>query len=113
MVDAKNLPTIEPGESKKVRPGEWVTSVGHPWGVLGSATSGIVIGLESSPNGSPDSRREFIAVSLHLRPGYSGGPLLDVQGRLIGINTMMNGPDVGIAIPVHVVKRFLHESLTV
>ena len=52
-----------------------------------------------------------LAVSLHLRPGYSGGPLLDAEGRLVGINTMMTGPDIGMAVPVHVVKRFLREKL--
>jgi S1-C subfamily serine protease len=55
--------------------------------------------------------REWIAVSLHLRPGHSGGPLVDVQGRLVGINTMMAGPEVGLAVPVHVVKTFLRRAL--
>ena len=46
-----------------------------------------------------------------LRPGYSGGPLVDARGRLVGINTIMAGPDVGLAVPVHVVKKFLKENL--
>ena len=52
-------------------------------------------------------RREWIAVSLHLRPGHSGGPLVDAHGQLVGVNTMMAGPEVGLAVPVHVVKTFL------
>jgi S1-C subfamily serine protease len=60
--------------------------------------------------GGPE--RELIHVGLHLRPGYSGGPLVDIQGRLIGINTMMAGPDVGLAVPVHVVKAFLRHALS-
>ena len=55
--------------------------------------------------------REWIAVSLELRPGHSGGPLVDVQGRLVGVNTMMAGPEVGMAIPVRVVKEFLRQEL--
>ena len=55
--------------------------------------------------------REWIAVSLELRPGHSGGPLVDDQGRLIGINTMMAGPEVGMAVPVHVVKEFLRQEV--
>ncbi len=55
--------------------------------------------------------REWIAVSLELRPGHSGGPLVDVQGRLVGVNTMMAGPEVGMAVPVHVVKEFLRQEL--
>jgi S1-C subfamily serine protease len=46
-----------------------------------------------------------------MRPGHSGGPLVDTQGRLVGINTMIAGPDVGLAIPIHVVKAFLKETL--
>jgi S1-C subfamily serine protease len=57
------------------------------------------------------SGRELIQVDLPLRPGYSGGPLVDVRGRLLGINTMMAGPEVGLAVPVHEVKRFLRQSL--
>jgi len=112
-VDSRDLPTIKLGESRSLQPGQWVMSVGHPWGVVGAITAGVVIGLESEREEGPSSSREWIAVSLHLRPGYSGGPLLDVHGRLVGINTMMHGPDVGMAVPVHVVKRFLKEALTV
>jgi S1-C subfamily serine protease len=50
-------------------------------------------------------------MSLRVRPGNSGGPLVDVQGRLIGINTLMTGPNVGGAVPVHVVKSFLRDAL--
>jgi S1-C subfamily serine protease len=46
-----------------------------------------------------------------LRPGHSGGPLVDARGRLVGINTMMNGPEVGLAVPVHEAKRFLSRAL--
>jgi S1-C subfamily serine protease len=54
---------------------------------------------------------ELVQVGLHLRPGHSGGPLVDVQGRLVGISTMINGPDVGLAVPVHVVQAFLEKVL--
>jgi S1-C subfamily serine protease len=54
---------------------------------------------------------ELIQVSLHLRPGHSGGPLVDGHGRLVGINTMMAGPDVGLAIPLPVINAFLRRVL--
>jgi serine protease Do len=113
MVEASGLPYIELGQSRSLRSGEWVTALGHPWGISGAATGGVVIGVGSDLPEMPGSGREWIAVSLHLRPGHSGGPLVDAQGRLVGINTMMNGPEVGIAVPVHVIKAFLHQQLAV
>lgn len=111
-VEAQDLPTIEIGDSRQLKPGQWVMALGHPWGILNAATGGVVIALGSRV-GDLESRdgREWLAVSLHLRPGHSGGPLVDAEGRLVGVNTMMNGPEVGVAIPVHVVKAFLKEAL--
>jgi len=109
-VSADNLPTIELGDSRLLQPGQWVMAVGHPWGVQGAVTSGVVIGAGAD---LPEMRtgREWIALDLHMRPGHSGGPLVDVAGRLVGINTMITGPDVGFAIPVQTVKTFLKEAL--
>ncbi len=110
-IEANDLPTIEPGDSRQLRPGQWVMSLGHPWGVTGALTSGIVIATGSELAEQPGAGREWIAASLHLRPGHSGGPMVDTSGRLVGINTMINGPDVGFAVPVHIVKAFLREKL--
>lgn len=111
-IDADDLPTIEPGDSQNLKPGQWVMALGHPWGILNAATGGVVIGMGQQlgdihfQNGV-----DWLAVNLKLRPGHSGGPLVDAQGRLIGVNTIMNGPEVGVAIPVHVVKTFLKTAL--
>jgi serine protease Do len=110
-VDANNLPAIALGDSKHLRPGQWVLALGHPWGVPGAATGGIVIDVGMPPEMPGNRGGEFVQVGLHLRPGHSGGPLVDVQGRLVGINTMITGPEVGLAIPVHTVKTFLHNTL--
>jgi serine protease Do len=117
-VAASGLPTIEPGESSKLRAGQWVMALGHPWGVHGAVTGGVVIGVGSewhelsvNVRGGRRLPREWITASLQLRPGHSGGPMVDVDGRLVGINAMMTGPGVGVAVPVHVVKRFLHQAL--
>jgi S1-C subfamily serine protease len=109
-VDAKGLPAIELGNSRDLQPGQWVLAMGHPWGVIGAATVGVVIDVGLPPE-MPGLGRELIQVDLPLRPGYSGGPLVDVHGRLVGINTMMAGPEVGLAVPVHEVKRFLRRAL--
>jgi S1-C subfamily serine protease len=109
-VDASSLPTIALGDSRQLRPGQWVLAMGHPWGVVGAATVGVIIDL-GIPQELSALGRELIQVDLPLRPGYSGGPLVDVGGRLIGINTMMAGPEVGLAVPVHEVKRFLRRAM--
>ena len=105
-IEASGLPTIPLGESTALRPGQLVMATGHPWGVKGAVATGVVIGTSDSQD-----HREMVTVSLNLRPGNSGGPLTDAQGRLVGINAMVTGPEVGLAVPVHVVKRFLKNAL--
>jgi S1-C subfamily serine protease len=109
-VEATGLPTIELGSARRLRPGEWVLAVGHPWGLEGAVTSGVVIGVGDLP-GLPTGDREMVAASLHLRPGDSGGVLVDAEGRLVGINTMMAGPNLGLAVSVDEAKRFAREAL--
>lgn len=106
-VGANNLQPVTVGDSRKLNAGDLVFAVGFPWGVKGGATSGIVIttGKELPEFGA--TQRDWIAASLHLRPGHSGGPMVDSWGRVVGINTLMNGPEVGMAIPVHLVEEFL------
>ena len=106
-----DLPIVELGESISLRPGQWVLALGHPFGVTGAATAGVGIGAGAPPVDGLPPREDWIAVSLHLRQGYSGGPLVDAEGRLVGINTVMTGPDVGLAVPVHAVKEFLRRTL--
>jgi serine protease Do len=109
-VEASGLPTTKLGRSEELQPGQWVLALGHPWGVLGAVSAGVVIDV-GVPQELPTLRRDLIQVDLPLRPGYSGGPLVDVRGRLVGINAMMAGPEVGLAVPVHEVKRFLRQAL--
>jgi S1-C subfamily serine protease len=110
-IDEGGLPAIELGASGQLRPGEWILSVGHPWGIPGAATAGVVIGVGQDLPEMPGRVPELLAVSLHLRPGHSGGPMVDSAGRLIGINAMMAGPEVGLAVPVDTIKAFLREAL--
>jgi S1-C subfamily serine protease len=109
-VDTENLSTIELGDSKSLRPGQLVLALGHPWGVAGAVSAGPIITIGPHPE-IPRAQREFVQAGLQLRPGHSGGPLVDVQGRLIGINTMITGPEVGLAVPIHIAKDFLHNHL--
>lgn len=109
-VDAEDLCPIELGDSAALEPGQYVIAVGHPWGVKNAVTAGIVMDAAAD-----FVRVEFpeplVMVNLLLRPGNSGGPLVDAEGRLVGINTMMTGSDTGLAIPVNVAKAFLREEV--
>lgn len=109
-INAYGLPTVELGNSRGLQPGHLVFALGHPWGVAGAVSAGPVINVGLPPE-IPRIAREFVQAGLQLRPGHSGGPMVDVQGRLVGINTMITGPEVGLAVPVHVVKDFLHRHL--
>ncbi len=109
-IDATDLPTIPLGDSQSLSPGQWVTSVGHPWGVKGAASFGNVIAV-GTPIEWNGSNREMIQVGIQLRPGHSGGPMVDEYGRLVGINTLITGPQVGLAVPIHTVTKFLKENL--
>lgn len=109
-VEANELPTIELGNSKQLQPGQLVLALGHPWGVPGAVSAGPVIGVGLPPE-MPRLAREFVQAGLQLRPGHSGGPMIDAQGRLVGINTMITGPAVGLAVPMHIVAQFLKDTL--
>lgn len=110
QISNKNLTPIEVRDTNDISPGEWVFALGHPWGVAGAATGGVVIGFGAQIPENPRPHQEWIAVNLPLRPGHSGGALVDAQGRLIGINAIMSGPSIGLAIPTHVVEEFLREA---
>lgn len=110
-VQATGLPTVALSDSRRLRAGDLVLALGYPFGVKGGATSGVVIGTGAHLPELGDARREWIAAGLHLRPGHSGGPMLDSEGRLVGINTLMTGPEVGAAVPVHIAVDFLKRAL--
>jgi serine protease Do len=94
------------GDSARLQPGEWVYAIGHPWGVRGAVTGGVVIGWVRERRDSGKAP-DLLAMSLHLRPGHSGGPVVNARGEVVGVNTMMNGPDVGLAVPSARIVQFL------
>lgn len=109
-IDEHQLPTIQIGRSSQLKVGQWLMAIGHPWGMLDSITAGIVIGKgEKLPE--LGDHREWLALDMKMRPGHSGGPLFNHAGEIVGINTMIRGPEVSFAIPVDTVKGFLKETI--
>ena len=105
-IDADGLAALPLGDSESLMPGQFVIAMGHPRGINNVATAGIVMG-EGARHLKVSNAQSLLAVNLSLRPGNSGGPLVDTEGRLVGINTIMTGPDTGLAIPVDTAKAFL------
>ncbi|MCC6616718.1 MAG: trypsin-like peptidase domain-containing protein [Anaerolineae bacterium] len=110
-VDAEDLPTIPLGQSRLLKPGDFVMALGHPFGIANGATGGVVVGVGREFPELPPLAYDGVVANLRLRPGHSGGPLVDSQGRLVGVNMLMNGPEIGVAIAVDVVKDFLRQAL--
>lgn len=106
---ADDLPPVSVGDSSRLRVGELVFAIGHPWGQPWVVTAGIVSGLGEAETRN-GQRVAFIRSDVRLAPGNSGGPLLDARGRVIGINAMVFGGDLAVAIASHVVERWLNNS---
>ncbi|MGR6872952.1 DegQ family serine endoprotease [Pseudomonas sp. HK3] len=104
-VDAKNLPTVEIGNSEKLKVGEWVVAIGSPFGFDYSVTAGIVSAKgRSLPN---ENYVPFIQTDVAINPGNSGGPLFNLEGEVVGINSQIytrSGGFMGLsfAIPMNV-----------
>lgn len=106
-VDATALPAAPAGDSRALRVGQIVIAVGNPHGVPRAVTVGIVSG---APEGSQGRVRwrNAVAAEVDLRPGNSGGPLLDAAGHVVAINSMVIGPRLALSIPSHSVAHFLN-----
>jgi serine protease Do len=104
-VEASGLPTVKLGDSSKVEPGQWVAAIGSPFGFANTITAGIVSAIERSIPG--EVYVPFIQTDVPVNPGNSGGPLLTMDGEVIGINSMIysgTGGYMGVsfAIPIEV-----------
>ncbi|MBL8268232.1 DegQ family serine endoprotease [Steroidobacter sp.] len=107
-IDAKNLPTVKIGDASKLRPGEWVIAIGSPFGFENSVTAGIVSATSRSMPGS--NYAPFIQTDVAVNPGNSGGPLFNLNGEVVGINSQIysrNGGYMGLsfAIPIDVASN--------
>ena len=99
-----DLPAIPVGDSDKLRVGELVYAIGHPWGRLGAVTAGIVSGLEVARG--PGGRARYLRSDVALAPGNSGGPLLNARGEVVGINAMIFGR-LALSIPSNAASTWL------
>jgi serine protease Do len=102
----EDLTPLEIGDSSRLRIGELVFAVGHPWGEPWVSTAGIVSGLGVVKMPGGDSSRDLIRSDVQLRPGNSGGALVNARGEVVGINSMIWHGDLGVAVPAHVAQSW-------
>ncbi|HAN46063.1 MAG TPA: serine protease [Cyanobacteria bacterium UBA8156] len=107
--NAQNLPLVTLGSSQNLQPGEWAIAIGNPLGLDNTVTAGIIsaLGRSSGDIGVADKRVRFIQTDAAINPGNSGGPLLDRDGRVIGVNTAIirGAQGLGFAIPIETAQR--------
>ncbi|HEU4327143.1 MAG TPA: trypsin-like peptidase domain-containing protein [Roseiflexaceae bacterium] len=110
-VDEGDLPAAPVGDSARLRVGELVFAIGHPWGQRDVVTAGIVSGTGEVATMGGQGSAQYIRSDVRLAPGNSGGPLLNTRGEVVGINAMIFGGDLSVAIPSHVAAEWLRTGL--
>ena len=107
-IDARGLPTLRIGDPEKLKVGEWVAAIGSPFGLENTVTAGVV---SAKARALPDdSYVPFIQTDVAVNPGNSGGPLLNMKGEVVGINSQIfsrTGGFMGLsfAIPIDVAMK--------
>ncbi|HEX6386516.1 MAG TPA: trypsin-like peptidase domain-containing protein [Anaerolineae bacterium] len=122
-VDPDRLVPVTLGDSDALRVGQFVVAIGNPFGLEGSMTTGIISGLgrllpagAQTPGGPRFSIPEIIQTDAAVNPGNSGGPLLNMQGEVIGVNTAIESPirafgGIGYAVPSNTVTQVVPELI--
>lgn len=104
-VEAHDLPAVMPGDSDALLVGQLVLAIGNPRHATGALRIGIV---HAFGRATASARRRWVEADIDLPPGYSGGPLSDAAGQIIGINSMAARDGRGFAVPSKTVAAFLH-----
>jgi serine protease Do len=106
-VEAENLPVVELADSASLEVGEWVIAIGNPFGLSHTVTAGIV-SAKGRSGLDVANYEDFIQTDAAINFGNSGGPLLNLDGKVVGINTAIIGPGgnigIGLAIPINMAK---------
>ena len=107
-IDAAHLPYAKLGDSDGLRIGEWVVAIGNPFGLEHTVTQGIISAKGRKLDTGVSS---FLQTDAAINRGNSGGPLLNLRGEVIGINTAINpaGQNIGFAVPISQVNRVLKD----
>ena len=110
----KPLPAVSFGDSDKLRVGEWVMAIGNPFGLGGSVSLGIVSARNRDINAGPYD--DFIQTDAAINKGNSGGPLFNLKGEVMGINTAIFSPSggsvgIGFSVPSNTAKNVISQLI--
>lgn len=111
QVDLPEIPPALVADSRDLKVGQIVLAVGHPWGQRDVVTNGIITSLGTAETRGSRGSVPIIRSDVTLAPGNSGGPLVNAVGGVIGINTMIIGGDLAVAIPSHLVDEVVDKTL--
>jgi serine protease Do len=103
-----DLPTVEFGSADDLRVGEWVLAIGNPYGLDGTVSFGIVSAKGRNLE-LPETLNDFIQTDAMIDRGSSGGPLVDLDGRVVGINSRGQGRGIGFTIPIDTALQVAHD----
>ncbi|PAA56095.1 hypothetical protein BOX15_Mlig032997g1, partial [Macrostomum lignano] len=109
-VSARDLPVLPLGQSKRCRAGEWVIAIGSPLTLSNTVTVGIL--SNTARNLGTGSNIEYLQTDAAITFGNSGGPLVDMHGQAIGINTLKADAGISFAIPIDEAKNFVDQALS-
>ena len=114
-VDARGLPTLAFGDSDTLRPGQLVLAFGSPLGLESSVTMGVVSAVARQL--TPEDPMIYVQTDAPINPGNSGGALVDVDGKLVGVNTLIysqsgGSEGIGFAAPSNIVRNVFRQIRT-
>jgi serine protease Do len=112
QISGGNLTSVPIGDSDHLQVGDFVLAIGNPFGLGQTVTSGIISALGRSPG--IEGYEDFIQTDASINLGNSGGPLVDLQGRIVGINTAILAPSggnigIGFAVPINMARQVMDQ----
>jgi len=115
-VNAKNIKSCKLGDSEKIKVGQMAIAIGNPFGIVldgPTVTVGVISALKRTIQAKNNVYENLIQTDASINPGNSGGALLDIRGKLVGINsaTIKGAQGIGFAIPINVVKEVVDDLI--
>lgn len=113
--EGESMYQLKWGDSDRLRPGHWVMAVGNPLGEIGTTSTGVISGLNRDPRLPGIVYKDFLQFDAYIDRGSSGGPLVNMAGEVIGVNTAISGQvwqGAGYAVPAFMARSIVEQLVT-